>query len=241
MNLSQIGKRERKSPSFGAWRMILDIEAVTSSSVLEGTVSPNRRLPEGIRQAGYIPNLPDFRVGDLILYWPRKPKWRHRVIRNTQLKVYNDTEARYVHAAVYLDDFLVCEAVGGGVRIDTLLDALPDYRLLVRRPKYKDDEDEFKVAMRSLMRLSQPYSYGYLWTVFRHALRGLHKDRFPGIKDRFGAGLATICSMLYADSFAEATNRAAVSMSAGIVLPADLAASDNFDTVSVRWRRLPQA
>ena len=219
--------------------MILDIESVDPSSVLDGVVSPNRRLPERIRQAGYIPHLPDFQVGDLILYWPRQPKWRHRLIRNTQLKAYNEADARYVHAAVYLDDFLVCEAVGGGVRTDTLLDALTDYRLLVRRPKYEDGEDEFKVAMRSLMRLSQSYNYAYLWAIFRHALSGLHKGRFPGINDRFGAGLATICSMLYADSFAEATERTVVSMSTGIILPADLAASSNFESISVRWRRLP--
>lgn len=221
--------------------MILDIEAIDSAAVLDGTVSPNRRLPESIRRAGYIPHLDDFSVGDLILYWPRRPKWRHRIIYNTQCTAYDDEQARYVHAAVYLDDFLVCEAVGSGVRTDTLLDALSDYRLLVRRPKYREDEDGFKVAMRSLMRLRQGYSYGYLWTVFRHALSGLHKDRFPGINDRFGAGLATICSMLYADSFAEATNRAAVNMGAGIVLPADLAASDTFETVAMRWRRLPRS
>jgi hypothetical protein len=45
--------------------------------------------------------------------------------------------------------------------------------------------------------------------------------------------------MLYADSFAEATERTVVSMSTGIILPADLAASSNFESISVRWRKLP--
>jgi hypothetical protein len=220
--------------------MILDIKAVDPSRVLEGTAPPDRRLPEPIRRAGYIPHLADLKVGDLVLYWPRAPRWRHRIIRNTQLKVYNETQARFVHAAVYLDNFYVCEAVGVGVRVDTLLDALPDYRLLVRRPDYKSGEDEFKVAMRSLMRLRQGYNYRYLWSILLHALGGLHKDRFPGVNHRFGAGLATICSMLYADSFAEATGRTVVSMSAGIILPADLAASTSFNSVAVRWRQLPK-
>jgi len=48
--------------------MILDIASIDSAHVIEDNLSPNRRLPEDVRAAGYIPYLPDIEVGDLVLF-----------------------------------------------------------------------------------------------------------------------------------------------------------------------------
>src|SRR5712671_4147665 len=116
--------------------MILDIASIDSAHVIEDNLSPNRRLPEDVRAAGYIPYLPDIKVGDLVLFWPREPAFHQRLIIRAQRSAYNESEACFTHAAVYLDDYLICEAVRGGVSVGTLLDSLTSCKLLIRRPSY---------------------------------------------------------------------------------------------------------
>lgn len=220
---------------------ILDIRSIDAERVVDDGLSPNCRLPEALRNAGYIPYLPDFQLGDLVLFCPRTPNFFQRRIIQTQCIAYNRSDAQFTHAAVYVGEYLVCEALIGGVRVNSLLDSLLDHTLLIRRPKYQLGEDGFQIALRSLLRLSQKYNYRDLLKIFRQALTGLHREQFPTVADRFGAGLATICSMLYADSFAEATARLLVSMRVGVIMPADLAHSTELETVKVRWKRLPTA
>jgi hypothetical protein len=84
-----------------------------------------------------------------------------------------------------------------------------------------------------LRKLGKPYSLGYLWRIWK-----LWRDKFSWdpIHD---ASAPNICSMLYADSFLEATTIAAVKDKWIGISPADLSASPVLSDVEVGWLRLP--
>jgi hypothetical protein len=190
-----------------------------------------------IRQRGFLPHEADMRAGDLVLVAPRRPAWHQKRIVEVQAGSYDVASAAYTHAAVYLGDFQICEAVLNGVRVHSILDYLVEYRLLVRRLATVDDHTGYRIAIRAIQRLRRRYSLALIVQIAWQAFRGLHRGRLPGLMDRFAAGVPTICSALCVESIAEAT-QLIVKIQNGVPLPADLAATSKMVDVNVRWQRL---
>ena len=149
----------------------------------------------------------------------------------------DENDARWHHAAVYVGDYYLCESVPGGVRYRSIAEFVPDYLIRARRDATLDTEQAFGVVIHALKRLNTPYSFASaVWVWVASWSRITVPDNDPRFRRP-----ATLCSQLFDEAYAEATNR----LLAGIdrqyhVLPADLSACDDLADVKSAWAPLPR-
>ena len=200
---------------------------------------PNRSQPStrpsAVRDFGFIPDFDDWLPGDLVLVSKVSRNLIERQIVNTQERLGHAThDARWHHAAVYVGDRYLCEARPGGVRYHPVVESVDRNTLLrVRRNNDLTDSERFRVAIRALMRLSRAYSYG---SVARTFFRPLSLRRFVfALRPR---KRALICSQLFHDAYAEATESNLVDRIDRAVVPAELSATNKLQDVKAHWARL---
>jgi hypothetical protein len=214
-------------------------------SAATSKASAARALPQATRRFGKLVNSTVLKPGDLLLSRELNPDRISTHITTVQVEGgYEEIDGRWTHAAMYVgDDSNVVEATfdgltsGGSVRL-TSLDTYCEgaHALRFRRSKFvKDDRDGWRVCIRALSRLKEPYSFVHLvemWfnVVFRG--KGFYSD------ERYGhAADAIVCSTLYADAYNEALRRSLGEVN-GLCVPAWLSASDEFEDLDVPWTRL---
>lgn len=108
--------------------------AVITGQVKKGDL-PN--LTQEQVDFGFVPDVTGLRAGDLILFQPLVPSFAQTGIINAQKPQYAAPtgEQTWTHAAVYLKDWRLIEAVPGDhVTHGNLLSSVPNCRILVRRP-----------------------------------------------------------------------------------------------------------
>ena len=105
--------------------------------------------------------------------------------------------------------------------------------LRVRRDNTLTQPQRFRLAIRALMRLSQPYSYS---SIFRAFFRPLNPWRFVlALRPR---ERALICSQLFHEAYMEATGSILFERADIAVVPAELSAIDSLQDVKAHWVRL---
>ena len=217
-------------------QQILDPTCTTSAR--EPSQSQPTTLPLWARQFGFLPNLDDWLPGDLVLFSKLHPNWIERQISGTQKKLqYSTGDARWHHAAVYIGDRYLCEARRGGVRYCPVVECIDTNTLLrVRRDPALAEPQRFRMAIRALMRLSQPYSYG---SIGRTLLRSLNPQSL--VLALRPQERAVICSQLFHEAYMEATDSTLVENADRAVVPAELSATNRLQDVTTHWVRLNQA
>jgi hypothetical protein len=192
-----------------------------------------QRLPTAVRNFGYVPEFADLRVGDLLLVAPVEPNLFQKMIISAQTECFGSEDAMWTHCAIYMGDFQICEALAsGGVTVNSLLDYIPGYQLRFRSPIHATREECWSLVVRALMRLHKSYNAPAIFDLFNAIRRGAHK---PSIKcSMINAGSA-ICSQLYADAYAEATERILVNTPSAIAMPGDLSSASTMQDRMVRW------
>ena len=212
------------------------------------SVHANRALHLATRTFGKLINTDLLRIGDLLLTRETIPEdTTCGLITDVQAEGgYGEADAKWVHAAMYLGDGAnVVEATvnglltGGDVRI-TSLDTYCDGKsvLRFRRPiVIKDERLAWKMCIRALSRLGQPYnviSAAKMW--FEVIVSG---GGFFDQKKR-PTSAAVVCSTLYADSYNEATRHTLGEVN-GACVPAWLSLSDAFVDVKTEWLEIERA
>jgi len=115
-------------------------------------------IPSNVRKFGYIPNFRRCHSGDLILFRNRRPGPSCHWIRKAQ-STFGDEDAQWTHAAVFLYDDLIVEAVPlHGVRPRSLCSDVPNRVLRVRRNNLQNEIDGYKIALRALSMLGASYN-----------------------------------------------------------------------------------
>lgn len=197
------------------------------------------QLPPDVRKFGYLPDFDLWRPGDLLLFSAIRPGFmRRQIIAMQEREGYAEEHARWHHAAVYIGDRCLCEAVPGGVRYRPVAEFVGDRLIRARRGQYDAEEDPreqgLRVAIRAMMRLMRPYSLGRVMSAWVHSWnRTLHPIQYNA------RGRAIICSQLFHDAYQEATGRSLVESVDTIVLPAQLSACEGLDDVESAWAPLP--
>lgn len=125
-------------------------------------------LPSAVRGFGFIPDFDAWLPGDLVLISKVAPNLVERQVVETQQRLgHAKPDAKWHHAAVYIGDRYLCEARPGGVRYHPVVESVDRNTLLrIRRNHDLTDAERFRVAIRALMRLSRPYSYGSIAQTF---------------------------------------------------------------------------
>jgi hypothetical protein len=122
----------------------IEIDPANPGPLIAAT--PIAPVPRSVRHLSpIVPNLRQCRPGDLILFRYATPNLLSRLISNAQLDLHNQIDARWTHAAVYLYDDQVVEAVPfPGVRTRSLYNDVPNRILRVRRRQGLSVEQRLK-------------------------------------------------------------------------------------------------
>ena len=208
----------------------------TSSATQPASVPTT--LPKDVREFGFIPDFKLWLPGDLLLFSAVKPNRAQRAIVDAQLRLgYAQEHAKWHHAAVYIGDLHLCEAVFRGVRYHPVTDMFLGSRLRVRRNSQLTNEERFRIAIRSLMRLARPYDF---WSVMLSGMRSLNTAFGRAFSRELRTrGNAVICSRLYHEAYMEVTSQALSVDTDRDVLPADLSACGELVDVEALWAKLP--
>jgi len=170
--------------------------------------------------------------GDLILSYSIPFDLTEWSISNAQERGgFADEHSRWTHAAVFLFDTLVAEAVPrSGVRVHSLYDDTLSSVMRVRRPRVTD-EQRAHIALRAVATLGTPYGTIAALQLGRQMHYGLWN---PATLIAFGGKL--ICSKVYFDAHIEI---AKLPLSGcpmtGLVSPAHLSGTPDLDDVFVPW------
>jgi hypothetical protein len=201
-----------------------------------------RAIPIATRKFGKLVDTSNLAPADLLLSRDLHPDRISTLITNVQTEGgYDRKDSRWTHAAMYLGDGAsVVEATfddplsGGNVRLTSLDEYCQgECSLRFRRSRFlKSEREAWQVCVRAMSRLGRPYNFLQAVTMWFNVVfqgHGFFSDEI-----RRPTSAAVICSMLYADSYNEATRRSLGEVS-GVCVPAWLSASDEFDDVQAEW------
>lgn len=191
-------------------------------------------LSQKTRNFGFVPAVESLLPGDLILYSDTDTV--SRLITASQERAgFAREHARWSHAAVYLDDGFLVEALPlSGVNQRSIYEGIPSGLLRFRRLQSLSPIDRYRVALRALSRLGQTYSIGKVPKLSLRMAAGLWKRR--AAPDEKGI---VICSQIYHDSVVEITRSYLDHCPVdAAVTPAHLSCSDDLVDLDIGWRRL---
>ena len=213
-------------------RPVLDPSGPTPSP--SGSVTPSGPIPPAVRKFGFLPDIRQCQSGDLLLFSACDPPWISRAIVKAQTRGgYAHFDASWHHAAVYVGQYVICEAQGRKVRISKLYDYVGSHRILVRRDSSLSSRSGMEIAMKAMEQTGNPYGFFSLLELGWQSLRGFWRPL-----QTLGEQRAVICSKLYADAYAQTTGKLLVSGKLGIPTPASLSLTNRLSDVNVNWRRI---
>jgi hypothetical protein len=166
----------------------------------------------------------------LILSQGIRPDWIERSISDAQTQGgFAGTDSVWTHAAVFLYDTLIAEAVPRfGVRVRSLYDDVLLCLLRVRRPRVTE-EQRAHIALRAVATLGTPYGNVAALQFGRRMHYGLWN---PAALISYGRKL--ICSKVYFDAHIEIAKIPLAGCPLnGLVSPAHLSATNDLDDVLI--------
>jgi len=210
-------------------QVFLDPDDTTTT----GTWTPAGPLPAAVRKFGRYLDTSALLPGDLILFNAKRPTITSRaIIRVQQRGGYREDDARWHHAAVYTGEDEIVEAVLHGVRHNPIFSYFPSHRTRVRRDASLTAPQRLSLVVKAMSNMRKNYSLGQLPLLCWDALRGYWQ---PAPIDR--PSFVTICSEVYAKSYAAATMRYLCNP-ALIVKPADLSLTTLLTDVPLSWMQI---
>lgn len=198
----------------------------------DGTLS-KKTLPHSARQFGLVPNVGHLLPGDLILMRDRNLRIGSRLIAHAQERAgFGGNDSRWTHAAIYLyDDFLVEAVPLRGIRARTLYMDIPAKILRVRRRMELAESARYQIALRALRLIGSRYSILSALKMGWGMLSGLWNDDAARRLDT-----VVICSNAFSDAYADITKSVLRGCPVGeSVLPAHLSATDDLEDIEVGW------
>lgn len=166
-----------------------------------------------------------------------EPPLLSRLIKTTQAKGgYAPAHARWHHAAVYVGHDHIREAVPTGVRYGPIYPYIGRHLTRVCRDHAVNPVQRHEIALRSVVRVKEPYSWWRAPRIAVDAWRGFwHRGSRPT-----GAP-SVICSQVYAEAYAAATRRLLgppEAFAKGQLVPADLSGSPALFDLRAAWLRI---
>ena len=161
-------------------------------------------IPPKARRFGFVPDLRSCEAGDLILSHSISPAFIERQIVRTQAEAgLSEEDSRWTHAAVFLYQDFVLEAVPWkGVITRSLYSDIPDSVLRVRRRPSLEEKEKYKIALCAQRMLGTRYDIKAALSLGWRSILGRqmwNRDWRPLFRS------AVICSQVVYDAHAEIT------------------------------------
>jgi hypothetical protein len=197
-----------------------------------GTLS-KKTLPRAARNFGLVPDINQLLPGDLILMRDPEPRCSGRIIPYLQRRAgFADQDSCWTHAAIYLYDDFLAEAVPiRGFLTRTWYLDVPNRLFRVRRREGLSESLRYQIALRALRLIGARYSH---WSAFKTGwgmISGLWNENAARHLDT-----TVICSNAFSDAYADITRSVLQGCPVGeSVLPAHLSATNDLEDVQVQW------
>ncbi len=202
-----------------------------------GEFHPKSPIPPALRAFGRYPNTDEWLPGDIILFSDTQPGLVSRMIQKVQADCgYAPAHAMWQHAAIYIGNEHLCEAVWPRIRVHPLFDAVQGRYICVRRMAQLSSEQRFGIAISCLTKLGGQYGWPELLRILVE--RGRMWRSRSTVNRR---PISLICSQHCAAAYASVTGTV-LSIHAGLeraTTPADLALTTQLIDIPVCWRRIP--
>lgn len=198
-----------------------------------GEISINP-LPNSVREFGLVPDLAKLRAGDLILFQDLNSSRTGEIINSMQRRAgFSEEHSRWTHAAIYLEDDFILEAVPWpGVRTRSLYPDILERRLRVRRNLRLNQVDGYRIALRAQRMIGFRYSLGRPISLGFEIVRGV-----LGNSSKVRSSI--ICSNVFFNAHAGVTGLFLANCPPDHdVLPAHLSATTSLEDVAVGWLKL---
>lgn len=217
-------------------QLILDPTQAPTTPSLKNW-NPTTPIPKAARDFGHCIDFDPLKPGDLILFSSTAPNFIGKGIRKVQEKGgYNERDAMWEHAAVYIMSDIICEATRAGVRVSSLYEYMGSHKIRVRRNEKLTDNERWALVVHALKQ--QNYAYGFL-SVFGLVVKskiGFWKP--TGQKGSKYPKRAVYCSELYADAHVTACNTALGNVVSAEYTPASLSVDAHLTDVAVNWVKI---
>ncbi len=195
------------------------------------------QLERKTREYGFVPDLGCCKPGDLILSCSVSPDCIEKQIVATQhIAGFAKDDRRWTHAAVYLYEDFVVEAVPWvGVRSRSLYWDVPGSFFRVRRRPGLTDEQRFQIALCAQRKLGLRYNLKAALSLGLRAGLGGPWDRYSTQRRK----RAAICSQVFYDALADISRHFLVGCPIDDpVMPAHLSGTTDLDDIFVEWLEL---
>lgn len=169
----------------------------------------------------------------MILVSAIKPSGIQRAITKVQLRGgYEQEDAQWQHAAVYIGRDSLCEANRHGVKVEPIWQYIGGHRIRVRRDNALDDEARWHIVVNALTMKGYRYSYPSIIKLWWQSYAGFYRST---IKPESISSRARICSHLYADAYTKATKKVIYAGEDSPPTPACLSFCKTFEDVPTYW------
>jgi cell wall-associated NlpC family hydrolase len=143
---------------------------------------------------------------------------------------YDEKDARWHHAAIYIGRGKILEAVVSGVRVWPLAEYIGPYCIRVRRgAALAADKANYDLVIAAMGEVRKPYSLIALPKLALNALQGFWRPKTFAEKTP-----ATICSEIYHQAYQTATGQHLFGPSF-LAKPYDLSLTTKLHDVSIDW------
>jgi hypothetical protein len=195
--------------------------------------APVSIFPPSVRNFGFVPDVRLCEPGDLILSFRRNSGFVDKQIKKTQRSIgFSEEDARWTHAAVFLYEDHIVEAVPfAGVVTRSLYLGIPESVLLVRRYPGLSPDQKYKIALSALRSLGSRYDgMKVLRAGLGARLGGWQRPWFQSERR------ITICSKVYHDAHVEIHRQMLEGCALNdLITPAHLSATTSLQDVPVPW------
>jgi len=193
-------------------------------------------LPPHVREFGYVPDFSLCMPGDLVLFSSTTPGFVDKQIELTQRLIgLADEHARWTHAAVFLyEDFIIEAVPKPGVVTRSLYQDIPTSRLRIRRCPNLQNEERYRIALCAQRMLGSRYDAAV-------AISAGLRARFNAW-NRYWFRVARptiVCSKVFYDAHVEITRRLLSDCPLDdLVTPAHLSATTDLQDVEIPWLKV---
>ncbi len=200
-----------------------------------GIIINELSLPAHVHALGRLPDVSVLLPGDLVLFRTKTATLVGKAIRTAQRRGgYSDAHARWTHAAMYIGDHAICEAVPfRGVRHTPFYSYLGSHVLRFRRPLGLTIDQRYRLAIDALTRIKKTYSLWRIMRLAQHSVAGFWRPQ-----PTFVASPHLVCSQLYADAYLAVTRTLVAPTNTPMFTPAHLSISQRLEDVRVGWVRI---
>lgn len=215
------------------------LELLPTAAATLAPWQPTGSLPPVVRKFGKFVSTDPMQPGDLLLCREIAPDATSRQIHATQKAGFDDIDARWTHAALYLGDgaslleaTFTTQPFFQGVKVTALWEYCGSHALRCRRPLLlkSDREKGWLLAIKAMLSLGANYDFKQLLKVAYK----FRKKLFGGMLEIAPLEPALICSTLYSQAFNLAFKHR-LGEDNGICIPAYLSQSDEFEDVALAW------